>query len=186
MSLQHRAIGVFPFLTATILFLTTGCIKVSIPIPPPVKTPPPGTTLSSGPFSATLADSAWTANYYTAYFYQGQGLYKLTGVADGTNGDSTYVVIMFRTPFQLNQPISSTNGPLDVYYDDWLYTFDWDAGNSSGYGVSYVKVTAYDSASHTIAGNFYGSLSSTLANASYSDTITVKNGAFNVTYTLQP
>ena len=187
MSFQYRAIGIFPFFTATILFLTTGCIKISIPIPkPPSSTPPPGTSSSSGPFSATLADTAWTANYYTAYFYQGQGLFKLIGVADGTNGDSTYVVIMFRTPFQLNQPISSNNGPLDVYYDDWLYKFDWDAGNSSGYGVCNVTVTAYDSASHTIAGNFNGSLSDAMPSGNYLNTITVKNGAFNVTYTPQP
>lgn len=186
MSFQPRAIGILSFLAATILFLTTGCIKYSIPIPHPAdSTSSTGTSPASGPFSATLGVTAWTANYYTAYFYQGQGLFQLTGVANGNNGDSTYVVISFRTPFQLNQPISS-NGPLDVYYVDWQSTFDWDAGNSSGDGVCYVKVTGYDSSSHTISGSFYGSLASTMPNASYTDTITVKNGAFNLNYIPQP
>jgi hypothetical protein len=186
MTYQHRSIGFFPLLAIIILFSTAGCIRTTIPIAPPANTPPPNTPPSSGPFSATLADTAWTALYYTAYFYQGQGLFKLTGIADGKNGDSTSLQVMFRTPFQLNQPISTYNEPLDVNYGDMLNTYAWDAGNSSGVAVCYLNITAYDSASHTIAGNFYGGLSWDIANTSYSDTISVKNGAFNLTYTLQP
>jgi hypothetical protein len=186
MAYQHRAIGAITLLAVTFLFLTSGCIKATVPIPPPPSTSPPDTPPTSGPFSVTLADTAWTAKYYTAYFFQGQGLFQLTGVADGKNGDSTSVQITFRTPFQLNQPITSYNEPLDVNYGDMLNTYAWDAGNSSGFAVCYLDVTAYDTASHTIAGNFYGGLSWDIANQSYSDTISVKNGAFNLTYTLQP
>jgi hypothetical protein len=112
-------------------------------------------------------------------------LYKFTGVANGTNGDSTYVVIMFSTPFQLNQPIG-TNTTAEVYYTNWLYTFDWDAGNSSGSQVCYVNVTANDPASHTIAGTFYGALGDAMPGNNNPNTFTIKNGAFNLTYTLQP
>jgi hypothetical protein len=153
MAYQHRTIGTITLLAATLLFLTSGCIKATIPIPPPPGTPPSGTPPVSGPFSVTLADTAWTAKYYTAYFYQGQGLFQFTGVADGKNGDSTTVQITFRTPFQLNQPINTYNGPLDVNYGDMLGTYNWDAGNSSGYAVCYLDVTANDTVGHTIAGN---------------------------------
>ena len=190
MSYKLRAINIFPFLAATFLFVTTGCLKTEIPIAPPPGTPPttpPTTPPPSGTFSATVGGTAWTAKYYTAFYYQGQGLYQFTGVADGTSGDSTYLEVTFRPPFQLNQPINTNSGPLDFSYSDLQYKFDWDAGNSSGAGVCYLTITAYDSANHTIAGSFYGSMNDVVINnAPYSDTINVKSGVFNVTYTLQP
>lgn len=190
MSYHPRAICTFFILAATILFLTGGCVKYSIPIPhPPVNvTPPdttsPGTPSPGGTFSATLGDSAWTANYYTANYYQGRQMFKMTGVANGTNGDSSYVVFYFYTPFRLNQPISTHTA--DVAYYDLQGKVDWDAGNSSGYGVSYINITAYDTAKHTIAGSFCGTLSNSTPGGNALQTITVKNGTFNVTYVIQP
>lgn len=184
MSFHPRPTGILLFLAVTSLFLTAGCIRTSIPIPHPPATTPPSNT-PGGTFSGTFADTAWTANYYTAYFYQSRGLYKFIGVANRANGDSAYVVIMFVGPFQLNQPIG-TNTNADIYYTNWLGTFDWDAGNSSGNQLSYVNVTAYDPASRTIAGTFYGSLGDAMPNNTDPNKITIKNGAFNLTYTLQP
>jgi hypothetical protein len=185
MSLKHRANGIVILFAAVFIFLMTGCIKMSIPIPPPPKASPPATPPSGGSFSANFADTAWTARYYTAYFYQGRNMFKFIGVADGMKGDSTYAVIMFYTPFQLDQPIS-TSVSAEVYYADWLDTFDWDAGNNSGYAVSYVNVTAYDSASHSIAGSFHGYLSNAMPSGDFTKEIAVSNGTFNLTYTLQP
>jgi hypothetical protein len=186
MSLQHRVTGIILFLPATVIILMTGCIKYSIPIPPPpaVSTPPPSSTPSNGTLSVFLADSAWTASYYTAYYYQSQQLFKVRGVAPGMNGDSTFFVFYFYAPFQLNQPISTNRA--DVSYYDLQGKIDWDAGNNSGYAVSYMNITAFDSAHHTIAGNIYGTLDNSMPGGDYNQTITVKNGAFNLNYTLQP
>lgn len=185
MSHQPRPIRIFSLLMATVLFLAIGCVKYSIPIPhPPANTTPPDTSSSGGTFSATLGDTAWTANYYTATYYQGRQMFKMTGVADGTNGDSTYVVFYFYTPFQLNQPISTDTA--DVAYYDLQGKIDWDAGNSSGYGVCYINITANDTAKHTIAGSFYGTLSNSTPGGNYLQTLSLKNGSFNLTYMLQP
>jgi len=185
------AIPLFSLLAAIMLFSATGCVKYSIPIPhPPANTPPPDTTSGSTPgaggtFSVTLADTAWTANYYTAYLYHGRQMFKITGVANGKNGDSTYVVFTFYTPIQLNQPMSTSQTSDLAYYSYWG-DIDWDAGNSTGNAVSYINVSAYDPSKHTIAGSFYGTLNNSTPGGNYSPGLAVSNGMFNLTYTDQP
>ena len=111
-------------------------------------------------------------------------MFKITGVSNGTNGDSSYVVFHFYTPFQLNQPISTDTA--DVAYYDLSGKVDWDAGNSSGNGVCFINITAYDPTNHTIAGSFYGALSNSTPGGDFSQKIAVKNGTFKVTYIDQP
>jgi hypothetical protein len=174
MSYRNRAFLIFPALVATTFFLTTACKKSSYPTPPP-----------TAALSATIADTSWTAYYNTAIYYQSRGFIEVNGVSAGTKGDSTYLQLVFSAPSQLNK-IISTDSTFSVEYYDMLSQYDWGAGTNSGDGVSYLKVTSYDSVNHKVAGTFTGSLSSGLTGASYTDTVKVTNGEFNVTYTVQP
>jgi hypothetical protein len=174
MSYRNRAFLIFPVLAATTFFLTTACKKSSYPTTPP-----------DAALSATIADTSWTVYYNTAIYYQSRGFFEVNGVSAGTKADSSYLQLVFSAPIQLNKTIS-TDSTFSVEYYDLLGNFDWGAGTNSGDGVSYLKVTSYDSVNHKIAGTFTGSLSSGMSGASYTDTVKLTNGEFNLTYTTQP
>jgi hypothetical protein len=109
-------------------------------------------------------------------------MFEMTGVKNPGNGDSAKLVFYFYVPFQLNQPISTDTADI-AYYND-SFTFAWDAGNNYR-GSAYINVTAYDPANHTIAGGFYGTLANDTSGATAGSVI-VKDGTFNLNYTLQP
>lgn len=173
MSYRNRAFLILSVLAAGTIFLTTACKKSNTTANP------------NGALSATIADTAWYPYYTTALYYSGQGLYQINGVAAAaTKGDSSFLQISFSAPIQVGKVISTDTASVD-YYDSRGY-FDWGAGTNSGNGVAYITVTSYDSVNHKIAGSIKGSLSSGLAGASWTDTVLLNTGEFNLTYTVLP
>ncbi len=133
--------------------------------------------------SAAVGPTNFQSTINTGGYSQSTGAFQLTGYTIKA-GDTTGIQLTFQTPFQLNVPINSINSTatsLDIEYLDTKAGIIYDGGYL--YGRSTLTVTAWDSNNDKIAGTFTAVVVNSFTG---NDSLTVANGQFNYSYTVQP
>ncbi|HUB60764.1 MAG TPA: hypothetical protein VL978_08680 [Puia sp.] len=163
---RNRAIA-FAVIVPAFLLATASCKKSN-------------NTNIGGTMTASLNDTAWTANYAVGGIYtQIADQFEIVG-ARSSSGDTTSFYLSFSTPFSVNQSISSDTSSLDVQYIDTKSGVFFDGGNIAGHSL--LTVTTYDLTNLKIGGTFSGVLYNVVNSA---DSLVITGGTFNTAFTLQ-
>jgi len=138
---------------------------------------------SNGPgpagISATVSGTAWQSQQsFGAVTSFNSSYITLTGYVK-SGSDSSWFEVDISDTTHVNQP-DNNYASSSVYYGigtSKIYTSD-----PFYYSHGSITVTSWDKTAHTIAGNFNGVFYNTQAG---NDSVTVNNGHFNSTYTVQ-
>jgi hypothetical protein len=133
---------------------------------------------NNGTMTASINDTAWTANYGVAGLYTVAADQCEVAGAQIKSGDSAAFYITFNTPITVNKTISSDSGLVDVQFDRGSALYD--GGALAGHSI--LTVTTWDSTNFKIGGTFSGVLYNVTSGV---DSLTIAGGTFNATFTLQ-
>jgi hypothetical protein len=172
MNLRTTCLRTLSALAASAALLTTSCKKSN------------DNTGSTVEMTAAVGPANFQSTINTGGYSQSTGAFQLQGYTIISAGDTTGIQLTFKTPFQLNVPINSVTSSatgVDIEYIDTKTGVIYDGGFL--YGHSTLTVTAWDSNNDRIAGTFTALVVNSFTG---NDSLTIANGQFNYSYTVQP
>lgn len=137
---------------------------------------------SNGPgpagISATVGGTAWQSQQAAGAEPSNDSFIILTGYVKSAS-DSSWFEVYISDTAHVNQP-DNNYASSTVYYG--IGTNKIYSSDPFFYSHGSITVTSWDKTAHTIAGNFNGVFYNTQVG---NDSVTVNNGHFNSTYTVQ-
>jgi hypothetical protein len=130
----------------------------------------------SGALSATINSTNFQPTITTAVYEKANGFMVINGLQI-SGGDSINLQISIADTLKVNEVDSLSAS--DIYYSD-SKSGNWYEGGGGGYQNGALKIISWDTAGRKIAGIFSGYLYHT-----YSDSLKVSNGRFNISYIIQ-
>jgi hypothetical protein len=135
---------------------------------------------SNGSITASINDTAWTANYSVAGLYTvAANEFEVVG-SQIKSGDSTIFYVNFNTPITAGKTISSDSGLVDIEFANSKGSALYDGGSLAGHSI--LTVTDWDSTNFKIGGTFSGVLYNINTGT---DSLIVTGGTFSTSFTLQ-
>ena len=163
---KHPSFPIVSLLGFSLLLLTAGCSKNSNPLP------------TNGTMSATAGGAAFNAAQVEGVYSQMFGFMAILGYTLHSN-DTTGFQIQFNyvPPVGVTFSSDSTETALTYFtpgkrYDAFL-----------GQGKVIVNLSVADTVNHKLAGTFSGTVYN---DSNLGDSVTVTNGKFSSTYSVQP